>query len=97
MAPALGPFARRCDDGRDLDHARAAALERKQVERLRAAKAARDSATADATLAAVKETAETRHNLMPALIEAARAGCSEGEIVQALQQVWGDYRELPSF
>jgi methylmalonyl-CoA mutase, N-terminal domain len=73
------------------------ALERKQVERLRAAKAARNSATADATLAAVKETAETRHNLMPALIEAARAGCSEGEIVQALQQMWGDYRELPSF
>jgi methylmalonyl-CoA mutase cobalamin-binding subunit len=31
MAPALGPFPRRCDDGRDLDHARAAALERTQV------------------------------------------------------------------
>ena len=33
----------------------------------------------------------------PSLIEAARATCSEGEIVQALQEVWGDYRELPAF
>ena len=36
-------------------------------------------------------------NLMPLLLDAARAGVSEGEIVHALQQVWGDYRELPAF
>jgi methylmalonyl-CoA mutase N-terminal domain/subunit len=34
---------------------------------------------------------------MPLLIEAARVPVSEGEIVDALQQVWGDYRELPVF
>jgi methylmalonyl-CoA mutase, N-terminal domain len=73
------------------------ALERKQVERLRAAKAARNSAAVGAALAAVKEAAKAPHNLMPSLIEAARAACSEGEIVQALQEVWGDYRELPAF
>jgi (2R)-ethylmalonyl-CoA mutase len=73
------------------------ALERKQVERLRAAGAARDSATVDAALAAVKQAANAPHNLMPPLIEAARAACSEREIVQALQPVWCDYRELPSF
>ena len=32
---------------------------------------------------------------MPHLVEAARAHASEGEIVQALQKVWGDYREQP--
>ena len=34
---------------------------------------------------------------MPLLVDAARAAVSEGEIVEALQQVWGDYRELPAF
>jgi len=73
------------------------ALERKQVERLRTAKAARDSAAVDAALVAVKDAAANGRNLMPLLIDAARAECSEGEIVQALQRVWGDYRELPAF
>ena len=36
-------------------------------------------------------------NLMPGLLDAARAHTSEGEIVQALQEVWGDYRESPVF
>jgi methylmalonyl-CoA mutase N-terminal domain/subunit len=36
-------------------------------------------------------------NLMPLLIDAARAHVSEGEIVDALQAVWGDYREAPAF
>ncbi len=34
---------------------------------------------------------------MPLLLDTARAHTSEGEIVQALQQVWGDYREAPVF
>jgi methylmalonyl-CoA mutase N-terminal domain/subunit len=34
---------------------------------------------------------------MPLLIEAARVHASEGEIVTALQRVWGDYRERPAF
>jgi methylmalonyl-CoA mutase, N-terminal domain len=37
------------------------ALERKQVERLRAARAARESATVEATLAAVKQAANAPH------------------------------------
>ena len=36
-------------------------------------------------------------NLMPVLLDAARRHVSEGEIVSALQQVWGDYREQPVF
>ena len=34
---------------------------------------------------------------MPHLLDAARVHASEGEIVQALQDVWGDYREAPVF
>jgi methylmalonyl-CoA mutase N-terminal domain/subunit len=73
-------------------------LEGKQVERVRAAREARDAAAAQRALEDVTAAATSEHrNLMPPLIEAARAGLSEGEIVQALQRVWGDYREQPAF
>ena len=48
-------------------------------------------------LAEIKQAGAGERNLMPLLIEAARAHVSEGEIVQALQIVWGDYREVPVF
>jgi methylmalonyl-CoA mutase N-terminal domain/subunit len=73
------------------------ALERKQVQRLRAAKADRDPAALHNSLAELKEAAAGHRNLMPLLLQAARVHASEGEIVQALQQVWGDYRERPFF
>jgi hypothetical protein len=34
---------------------------------------------------------------MPRLIDCARAMCTEGEIVQALGSVFGDYVERPRF
>ena len=36
-------------------------------------------------------------NLMPLLLDAARAEATEGEIVQTLQRVFGTYREVPVF
>jgi methylmalonyl-CoA mutase, N-terminal domain len=41
--------------------------------------------------------ADPRLNLMPQLLDPARVHAFEGEIVQALQIVWGDYRESPVF
>ncbi|MBJ7331713.1 MAG: methylmalonyl-CoA mutase family protein [Solirubrobacteraceae bacterium] len=73
------------------------ALERQQVDRLQGIRAARDAAKVEATLTEVKRVAGEGGNLMPSLIEAARAHTSEGEIVHALQDVWGDYRETPVF
>jgi methylmalonyl-CoA mutase N-terminal domain/subunit len=74
------------------------ALERKQIDRVQGVRARRDAATAEATLAALKQgAANERVNLMPLLLDCARASASEGEIVQALQAVWGDYREVPVF
>ncbi len=72
-------------------------LERKQIARVRAVKANRDLAAVEGALARLKQGAAGGENLMPLLIEAARVPVSEGEIVDALQQVWGDYRELPVF
>jgi methylmalonyl-CoA mutase, N-terminal domain len=74
------------------------ALERKQIDRVQGVRARRDSAAVQATLAALKQgAAAERVNLMPLLLDCARASASEGEIVQALQAVWGDYREVPVF
>jgi methylmalonyl-CoA mutase N-terminal domain/subunit len=72
-------------------------LEGKQIERVRVAKSGRDDEALTARLNDIKAAAAEDRNLMPGLIEAARAGASEGEIVQALQSVWGDYREQPVF
>ena len=72
-------------------------LERKQVERVRAAKADRDADAVERALVALKGAAASGQNLMPLLLDAARVHASEGEIVHALQQVWGDYRERPVF
>jgi methylmalonyl-CoA mutase N-terminal domain/subunit len=74
------------------------ALERKQIERLQSARARREGATVERTLAALRvDAAHPERNLMPALLDCARAHASEGEIVQSLQQVFGDYRETPVF
>jgi methylmalonyl-CoA mutase, N-terminal domain len=73
-------------------------LERKQVGRLQAARAQRDADAVQRSLAALREAAGRPDvNLMPPLLDAARACASEGEIVQALQQVWGSYTETPVY
>jgi methylmalonyl-CoA mutase N-terminal domain/subunit len=74
------------------------ALERKQIGRLQAVRATRDGAAVERTLVALKQAAvQPRANLMPLLLDAARARASEGEIVDALQQVWGSYTETPVY
>ena len=74
------------------------ALEGKQIGRLKAFRARRDSSAVASVLGALKTAAATpATNLMPLLLDAARAHATEGETVAALQEVWGDYREAPSF
>ncbi len=73
------------------------ALERKQKDRVEATKTRRDSAEVERTLGELKTAAATDANLMPAILDCARARVSEGEMVAALQQVFGSYTELPVF
>jgi methylmalonyl-CoA mutase N-terminal domain/subunit len=74
------------------------ALERKQLDRLQSARASRDGAAVEQALAALREdAAHEDRNLMEPLLECARAHASEGEIVESLQQVFGDYTESPVF
>ena len=72
-------------------------LERQQIDRVQAIRADRDTQTVERVLGEIKQAGAGERNLMPLLLEAARAHITEGEIVQALQEVWGDYREQPVF
>ncbi len=74
-----------------------AALEQKQLDRLERVRAKRDDSAVAASLAALRQAADSDENLMPHLIEVARVSASEGEIVSALQEVFGKYRETPVF
>src|SRR4051794_35943215 len=85
------------DDALPL-HTMDPALEHKQVERLQLVKGARDGEKVEAALGSLREAASAEgRNLMPSLLDAARAHCSEGEIVLALQDVFGSYSETPVF
>jgi methylmalonyl-CoA mutase N-terminal domain/subunit len=74
------------------------ALERKQIGRLQVTRARRDAADVERTLATLKQAAAAPDsNLMYPIIECARANVSEGEMIEALQEVFGSYTESPVF
>jgi methylmalonyl-CoA mutase N-terminal domain/subunit len=74
------------------------ALERKQIDRLRSVRARRDGSDVERSLVTLREAAAREDdNLMPYLLDAARAHATEGEIIEALQEVWGSYTDTPVF
>src|SRR6478736_2597888 len=73
-------------------------LEQKQIDRVQALRARRDSAVAEAALTRLKEdAAHEDRNLMPPIVEASRAYVTMGEMCDALREVWGVWRETPVF
>ena len=74
-----------------------AVLEGEQVGRVRDLRKRRDQARARTALDMLSAAAGTDDNLMPFLVDCARAMCTEGEIVGSLRQVFGEYTETPRF
>jgi methylmalonyl-CoA mutase, N-terminal domain len=73
-------------------------IEQRQIERVRALRAGRDSTAVDATLARLREDAAVvGRNLLPPLIAAAKADVTMGEMCDALRGVWGTWHETPVF
>jgi methylmalonyl-CoA mutase N-terminal domain/subunit len=72
-------------------------LERKQIERVQALRARRDSAAVAAALARLQEGAAGDANLMPLIVDASRAYVTMGEMCESLRGVWGTWRETPVF
>jgi methylmalonyl-CoA mutase N-terminal domain/subunit len=73
------------------------ALEQQQIARVRAVRERRAAAPAASTLAVLRGAAAGTENLMPPIIDAARADVTMGEICDALRETWGTWRETPVF
>jgi methylmalonyl-CoA mutase, N-terminal domain len=71
--------------------------EREQRDAVATTRARRDEGAATDALMALTEAAQGDANLIGPLVDAARARCTEGEIVRALGDVFGYYRETPRF
>ncbi len=71
--------------------------EGQQVERVRTMRAGRDAGSAERALERLTSAAQTDENLIPLLVDCARAYCTEGEIVDALRGPFGEYTETPQF
>jgi methylmalonyl-CoA mutase N-terminal domain/subunit len=60
-------------------------------------RAGRDQAAVDAALARMVEDATADRNTVPAMLDAARAEATLGEICNAFKPLWGEYREPARF
>jgi len=67
--------------------------EREQGQRMATMRATRDSGLVEKRLGALREAAGTSRNLMPYILDCARAYCTLYEIRAAMETVFGAYRE----
>jgi methylmalonyl-CoA mutase N-terminal domain/subunit len=72
-------------------------VEREQNRVLARRRADRDQAAVEAALAKMTAVARTGENLIPAMLDAARAEATLGEICGALREEWGSYSEPARF
>jgi methylmalonyl-CoA mutase N-terminal domain/subunit len=69
------------------------ALERKQIERIRALRSKRDAAKWEGAISAIRNAAQSGENLLPRILEAVEAYATVGEISDAMRTVFGEYHE----
>jgi methylmalonyl-CoA mutase N-terminal domain/subunit len=70
----------------------------RQLERLAAVKRSRSAADVRATLAALSTAAAREDvNLMPLLVDCAKAYCTVGEMVDVLKERWGEFQQPAVF
>ncbi|MEO7236355.1 MAG: methylmalonyl-CoA mutase family protein [Lapillicoccus sp.] len=72
-------------------------VESEQVRALGRRKAGRDEGVVHAALSHLVDVARTDGNMVPAMLDAARAEATLGEICDALRAEWGVYREPARF
>lgn len=72
-------------------------VEREQIKRLAKLKSERNNDLVKKDLEELKEAARGTKNLVPLVLQAARDYVTEGEIISALKEVFGEYKETPIF
>jgi methylmalonyl-CoA mutase N-terminal domain/subunit len=68
-------------------------IERKQIAKLQRLKRERDNREVSKVLERVRDVAKSEENIMPVLIEAAKAYSTIGEMSNVFRDVFGEYRE----
>lgn len=64
-----------------------------QIEKLKKIKAGRNNEQVIICLSRVKKDAQDNKNLMPSIIAAVKEYCTVGEIISALKEVYGEFKE----
>jgi methylmalonyl-CoA mutase N-terminal domain/subunit len=72
-------------------------IERGQARAVQEVRSRRDGAAVEAALAALKRACASDANVMPYLIDCVKAVATEGEIVEAMVEVYGRYTETNQF
>jgi methylmalonyl-CoA mutase N-terminal domain/subunit len=72
-------------------------VERDQAAELARRRAARDGAAVASALAGMVAAARSGENMIPAILAAAQAEATLGEICGTLREEWGSYSETPAF
>lgn len=72
-------------------------LEQWQISNLERVKKERDERQVRACLKRLADATTSGANVMPAVIEAVNAYCSEGEIIDVFRDAFGEYREKPVY
>jgi len=70
------------------------ALEKRQIERVRALRGRRDNGSVKASLEEIRKTAETGANVVEPVIRAVEHYATVGEISDVFRSIWGEYHEV---
>ncbi|HBX22439.1 MAG TPA: methylmalonyl-CoA mutase [Desulfotomaculum sp.] len=72
-------------------------IERKQVQSVQKLRRERDNNKVQDTLDRLRVAARGSENMIPCILECVRAYTTQGEIIQALREIFGEYKEKPTF
>lgn len=72
-------------------------VEEEQRARVQRVRETRDNIVCTNRLNELREAAKTKENLIPYILNCARAYATEGEIIQVFREVFGEYKEKPIF
>lgn len=72
-------------------------IERRQVQSVQKLRRERDNNQVQDTLDRLRVAARGSENMIPCILECVRAYTTQGEIVQALREIFGEYKEKPTF
>jgi len=72
-------------------------IQKEQIESLAKVKAERDDTTVSGALAAIADACRGDRNVMPSIIDAAKAYCTEQEICDVFRDVYGQHQDRPEF